>query len=716
MNADHIVVLDHGVIIEQGTHQQLIELKGTYADLVSKQQIDIHESGVAEEVKEKEYDAEDLLRQEEMAVKQQMIDHEKQQPLTKIMTGLSGRSNNEDLEKEHVPDIDAYELKLAEEKRKKQDILKQRAPVVKVFWDMRPEWPYLFFGIVGSAIAGAVFPLYSFAFSHVITILSVPGNDIRPSPLGGTNLYAFLFFIIGIAAYIGNWGQFAFYEICGEKFSKRFRVRVFEAYLKQEIGFFDQEENNTGALTTRLAIDARNVSEMITKTWGDITNLISTVICAFAIAFSNSWALTLIVLCMTPFLSIATAYEFKVQKGFEDSTKRANAQSGQVAGEAIREHRTVASLNKQDHFEERYFNATDRPHRLAVRKAWLSSIAAGLGKGINIYTSALAFYAGARFIANGSITFQQMFTSMTVIMTASETAGRSTTFASTFSKAKFSALASYEIIERKPSIDPDLEGIEPFTVNGDVEFKNVGFAYPARPDITIFSGEFQLQGRAGQTIALVGASGCGKSTTIGMLERWYDPIRGKVLLDDTNVKSYSVHNLRSHMALVGQEPVLFDMTIGENVRFGVPDASTVTQDEIEEACKAANIHNFVSSLPQGYDTRVGDKGSQLSGGQKQRIAIARALVRKPKVLLLDEATSALDSDSERLVQEALDNIIEKGGRTTITIAHRLSTIKNADLICVIKDGQVIEQGTHFELLKLNGVYSEMVNQQSLNVL
>jgi ATP-binding cassette subfamily B (MDR/TAP) protein 1 len=353
-----------------------------------------------------------------------------------------------------------------------------------------------------------------------------------------------------------------------------------------------------------------------------------------------------------------------------------------------------------------------------MKKAYLSSISAGFAKGINIYTSAIAFYAGSHLIANGTIQFQDMFTSMTVIMTASEAAGRSTSFASNFIKAKYAALASYEIVERVPAIDPDVEGLEPAsdTIRGDIEFQKIAFAYPARPDISIFTGDFGFQGSAGQTIALVGASGCGKSTTIGMLERWYDPLKGKVMLDNTNIKSYSVHNLRSHMALVGQEPVLFDMSIGENIRFGVDEQTTVTQDDVEEVCKAANIHNFISGLPQGYDTRVGDKGSQLSGGQKQRISIARALLRKPKVLLLDEATSALDSDSERLVQEALDNIIEKGGRTTITIAHRLSTIKNADLICVIKDGQVVEQGTHFELLKLNGVYSDMVNQQSLNVL
>jgi ATP-binding cassette subfamily B (MDR/TAP) protein 1 len=199
-----------------------------------------------------------------------------------------------------------------------------------------------------------------------------------------------------------------------------------------------------------------------------------------------------------------------------------------------------------------------------------------------------------------------------------------------------------------------------------------------------------------------------------MLQRWYDPASGAVRLDDNNVKNYSLYNLRSHMALVGQEPVLFDMTIGENIRFGVDEGTQVTQEQVENACRAANIHKFISSLPKGYDTRVGDKGSQLSGGQKQRIAIARALIRRPKVLLLDEATSALDSESEKLVQAAIDNILEEGGRTTITIAHRLSTIQNADLICVVKNGRVIEQGTHWELLKLNGVYTELVHQQSLN--
>lgn len=426
--------------------------------------------------------------------------------------------------------------------------------------------------------------------------------------------------------------------------------------------------------------------------------------------------LTLIILCMAPFIMFATGYESKIHRGFEDSTKKANEQSGEVAGEAIKEIRTVAGLNKQSHFETKYFNATDRPHRLAQRKAYMSSLGYALQQGITLYTNAVAFYAGTQLMKNNHLEFDKMFTCMMSIMITAQGVGRASVFTTTFAKAKYSAIAAFEVLERVPSIDPELEGIEPTReqIQGEIDFEKIAFRYPARPDISIFDGEFNLHGKPGQTIALVGPSGCGKSTTIGMLQRWYDPIAGTVRLDDNNLKNFTLSNLRSHMALVSQEPVLFDMTIGENIRFGVDDGKNITQQDVEDACRAANIHMFITSLPKGYDTRVGDKGSQLSGGQKQRIAIARALIRKPKVLLLDEATSALDSESEKLVQTAIDNILEEGGRTTITIAHRLSTIQNADLICVVKHGRVIEQGTHWELLKLNGTYSELVYQQSLN--
>lgn len=710
-NADKIVVLDKGIIIETGTHEELITRNGTYAKLVEKQAIDVEENGVSDSVKNNEVDSEVLLKQEQNQVQKQIQEQERN-ALSRVSTTRSNQKFEEKVENAEL------EKTLEEEERIRKEASKQKA-LRKVFKAMRSEWKYLLIGMISSIVAGCVFPVYSLIFSYVVTILSTPGNDLNFAPLEGTNLYAFLFLMIGIAAFFGFGGQYFCFDLAGEKFSKRYRVQVFEAYLKQEIGFFDREENTTGELTTKLATGSRNVNEIITKVWGESAQVAAGVISGLTISMVYSWQLTLITLLICPFMSISAAYEYRVMENYEDSTKKANTRSGHVAGEAIREVRTVAALNKQAYFEEKYLRSTDRPHKLALRKAYFSSIAAGINKGAEMCINVVAFYAGTRLIMNGTINFLQMFTSMTVIMSAAESAGRCTTFVSTYTKAKFSATALYSVIERQPEIDSELEGIEPAvgSINGDIDFKNVKFAYPARPEITIFDGNFNLSGKSGQTIALVGPSGCGKSTTIGMLQRWYDPLKGSVSLDHTNVKAYSLQNLRSHMALVGQEPVLFDMTIGENIRYGIVEGIEVSQEQVESACRSANVHTFIESLPDKYNTRVGDKGSQLSGGQKQRVAIARALIRKPKVLLLDEATSALDSESEKLVQDALDNIIEEGGRTTITIAHRLSTIQNADLICVIQNGgNVVEQGTHFELLKLNGVYSEMVHQQSLSIL
>lgn len=419
---------------------------------------------------------------------------------------------------------------------------------------------------------------------------------------------------------------------------------------------------------------------------------------------------------MAPLIIGASGWNSKVQQDFENNTKNDGSETAEVANEAINQIRTVTALNKQSYFEDKYYQATKDIHRLAKRRAFTSSIGFSLLQGTALYTNAVGLYAGINLIKQGHITLNEMIITVMSIMIMADSVGRSSVFITTFVKAKIAAVAVFQVLAREPSIDPELEGIEHDheDIDGTLDFQNVTFRYPARPDVPIFDGEFNLKGKAGLSLALCGTSGCGKSTTIGMLQRWYDPLSGTVRLDNHNVQSFSLKNLRSHMALVGQEPVLFDLSIGDNVRFGVDDAESVTQKQVEEACKAANIHKFITSMPDGYDTRVGDKGSQLSGGQKQRIAIARALIRKPKVLLLDEATSALDSESEKLVQAALDNILEQGGRTTITIAHRLSTITNADLICVIKDGKVIEQGNHWELLKLNGVYMELVKQQSLN--
>ncbi|KAL9552554.1 hypothetical protein MBANPS3_003717 [Mucor bainieri] len=705
-NADLIVVMQAGDLIEQGNHNDLLALNGVYADLVRKQEIATKQVGDAAE---EEPDSDELLRREQIelaAEKQQRADdalaNEKETTVNLFKT--TSRAS-----------VDAYELKLRKERQERKDAKKEKAPLDKVLKQMRPEWPMLTLGVLGATIAGAIFPCFSLVFARVVSDLINP-NLGSPGPMEGTNLYSFLFLVIAIVSFLGFTLQYAAFEMAGERYTKRLRANIFRALIKMEIAFHDHPDNSLGALTSKLAIDSKNVNDLVTKTMGDVTQIIVTAITGLAIAFSQSWMLTLIVLCISPFIAFGAFYEAQVEVGFEDATRSANEQSGEVAGEAIKEIRTVAGLNKQSHFEAKYYQATAYPHKLAQRKAFKSSVGYALQQAITLYAYAVAFYAGVQLMLRHGLAYDKMFTCMMAIMITAQGVGRAFMFMTTFAKAKYSSIAAFHILERQPLIDPELEGIEPSRsqIKGDIALEDITFRYPSRPDISIFDGDFNLHGKAGQTIALVGPSGCGKSTTIGMLQRWYDPITGSVRLDDNNVKNYSLGNLRSHMALVSQEPTLFDLTILDNIRFGVDDGIEVTQEEVEAACKAANIHNFIASLPKGYATRVGDKASQLSGGQKQRVAIARALIRKPKVLLLDEATSALDSESEKLVQQAIDNILEEGGRTTITIAHRLSTIQNADLICVVKGGRVIEQGTHWELLDLKGAYFDLVRQQSLN--
>ncbi|MED6233000.1 Multidrug resistance protein 1 [Ataeniobius toweri] len=286
--------------------------------------------------------------------------------------------------------------------------------------------------------------------------------------------------------------------------------------------------------------------------------------------------------------------------------------------------------------------------------------------------------------------------------------GEANSFAPNYAKAKISASHLIMLLNKEPEIDNlSEEGESPDIFDGNVSFEHVKFNYPSRPDVPILRG-LNLRVKKGETLALVGSSGCGKSTTIQLLERFYDPREGRVVMDSIDVKQLNIHWLRSQIGIVSQEPVLFDCTLAENIAYG-DNSRSVTLEEIEAAAKAANIHNFIDELPQKYNTQAGDKGTQLSGGQKQRIAIARAILRNPKVLLLDEATSALDTESEKVVQDALDQASK--GRTCIIVAHRLSTIRNAERIAVFQGGVVVEQGTHQQLLAKKGVYHMLVTTQ-----
>jgi ATP-binding cassette subfamily B (MDR/TAP) protein 1 len=304
----------------------------------------------------------------------------------------------------------------------------------------------------------------------------------------------------------------------------------------------------------------------------------------------------------------------------------------------------------------------------------------------------------------------QFFLCFSAVIFGAQSAGTIFSFAPDIAKARHAAASLKALFDRTPDIDSwshDGEMVQ--SIEGHVEFRNVHFRYPTRPDQLVLRG-LNLHVKPGQYVAFVGPSGCGKSTAIALLERFYDPVLGGVYIDGKDISSFNISKYRSHLALVGQEPTLYQGTIRENIMLGT-DRDDVSDDEMVLCCKNANIYDFIISLPNGFDTLVGSKGSMLSGGQKQRLAIARALLRNPRILLLDEATSALDSESEKLVQAALDTAAQ--GRTTIAVAHRLSTVQKADMIYVFNQGRIIECGTHSELMQKRSAYFELVSLQNL---
>jgi ATP-binding cassette subfamily B (MDR/TAP) protein 1 len=495
------------------------------------------------------------------------------------------------------------------------------------------------------------------------------------------------------------------FGISGEALTLRVRQLTFKALLRQEIAYFDDPNNPTGALTTRLATDASAIQGATGFRMGMMLQAVGSLSVGIIIGFIFSWKFALFILGTMPFIMVSAVVQMQLAKGFAGKNNEALEGAGKVSTEAITNIRTIASLTKEDAFLEAYRKLTDPTYRANLRQAHVFGIAFCATQSMIFFTYAAVFYFGAWLVVNDHLEYKDMFIVFISIVFGAISIGKESQFGPDYGKAKTAAARIFAVLDKNPGAMDSYsqDGAKPVKCLGTVEFKDVKFSYPTRASVKVLRG-LNMKVEQGYTMALVGSSGCGKSTTVQLLERFYDPTEGQVCIDGQNVTSLNVGWLRAQIGLVSQEPVLFDYSIKENIAYG-DNSRTVSMDEIIAAAREANIHNFIQSLPNGYETSAGDKGTQLSGGQKQRIAIARALLRNPKILLLDEATSALDTESEKIVQDALDRAQQ--GRTSLVIAHRLSTIQNANCIVVFQNGRIAEQGTHSELISQKGLYYKL---------
>lgn len=393
-------------------------------------------------------------------------------------------------------------------------------------------------------------------------------------------------------------------------------------------------------------------------------------------------------------------------KGFAGDVGKAHSKATMVAGEAVTNIRTIAAFNAQAKVLHLFGKELEGPKQSILVRGQIAGISYGLSQFFAFSSYGLGLWYGGTLVRDNLANFGDVIKVFMVLIMSAFAVAETLSLTPDLVKGGQALISVFTVLDRKTLVDaddPDGEVVN--CVKGEIELKHVDFAYPSRPDVVIFKN-LNLRIHAGHSVALVGASGSGKSSVISLIERFYDPNAGRVLVDGRDIRKLNLRSLRKQMALVQQEPALFATNIHENILYG---KETACESEIIEAAKTANAHNFISALPDGYKTEVGERGVQLSGGQKQRVAIARAVLRNPAILLLDEATSALDAESEKVVQEALNRLMQ--GRTTVVIAHRLSTIQGANTIAVVQDGTIIEQGSSKELLARKGAYHKLVNLQ-----
>jgi ABC transporter fused permease/ATP-binding protein len=570
---------------------------------------------------------------------------------------------------------------------------------------------------IAAMVALTVSSLLSLAFPRVTGILVDGALASRAGTTGAgwtQNVNAIALALLGILAFKGavTYFQAVWFAEVGERSLADLRRDTYARLIRLSMAFHGQRR--VGELASRIAADLEQIQDTLIGVIPQFLRQLAILVGGVLLIALTSGRLTLVMLASFPvMIAVAVVFGRMIRKISKEAQDRL-AESNVIVEETLQGIASVKAFANEGYEEGRYRTSLDGFVKAVLRGArfrgaFVSFIVFALFGAIVV-----VLWYGARLVQAGDLTVGELTQFMLYTLFVGGAMG---SFAELYSQIQRTLGATQrvrELLQEEPeetwragAVNPSANGVGGLTaparpearIRGDVAFEQVSFSYPSRKEVEVLR-DLSLVARAGQRVALVGPSGAGKSTLVSLLLRFYEPDKGRILIDGRDARDYPLHDLRSQTAIVPQDVLLFGGSIADNIGYGRPGAS---QEEIEEAARKANAHDFIVGFPEGYRTRVGERGVQLSGGQRQRVAIARAILRDPAILLLDEATSSLDSESESLVLQALDRLME--GRTSFVIAHRLSTVRGADRIVVIKEGTVVEEGLHEELMALeNGVY------------